>query len=68
MPQPVLEGLLQVSSALDEACSVLEQNRTLTVVEAARAPVLAALGNRGERWLIVTATARDADRLIAELR
>jgi transcription-repair coupling factor (superfamily II helicase) len=62
-----LAPLLEASS-LDEATSVLLENGTLTVVDPARALVLAALERTGDRWLIVTATARDAERLAAELR
>src|SRR5437879_9833939 len=67
MPQMPLAPLVGASS-LDEATSVLLENGTLTVVDPARALVLAALERTGDRWLVVTATARDAERLAAELR
>ena len=42
---------------------------TLTVVDPARAPVIAALARASEEpWLVVTATARDAERLEHELK
>src|SRR5438105_13891564 len=67
MPQMPLAPLVEASS-LDDATSVLLDNGTLTVVDPARALVLAALEKTGDRWLVVTATARDAERLAAELR
>src|SRR5947208_5506753 len=67
MPQMPLAPLVEASS-LDEATSVLLENGTLTVVDPARALVLAALERTGDRWLVVTPTARDAERLAAELR
>ncbi|MGZ4208722.1 MAG: transcription-repair coupling factor, partial [Actinomycetota bacterium] len=60
---PLLEA-----ASLEEACSVLLADGTLTVVDPARALVLAALERSGDRWLVVTATARDAERLAGELR
>src|SRR5437660_8623306 len=68
MPDPALEKLIEVSPALDEACSTLLENGTLTVVDPARALVLAALARAGDRWLVVVPTLRDAERLVAELR
>ncbi|MGZ6513244.1 MAG: hypothetical protein ACXVD2_10155, partial [Actinomycetota bacterium] len=59
---PALTPLLEAAS-LEEACSVLLADGTLTVVDPARALVLAALERSGDRWLVVTATARDAERL-----
>jgi len=47
---------------------VLLGNGTLTVVDPARALVLAALARADERWLVVTATAREAERLDHEIR
>src|SRR5258708_24074409 len=67
MPQMPLAPLVEASS-LDDAPSVLLENGTLTVVDPARALVLAALERTGDSWLVVTATARDAERLAAELR
>ncbi|MGZ4204034.1 MAG: transcription-repair coupling factor [Actinomycetota bacterium] len=64
---PALTPLLEAAS-LEEACSVLLADGTLTVVDPARALVLAALERSGDRWLVVTATARDAERLAGELR
>jgi transcription-repair coupling factor (superfamily II helicase) len=67
MAQTPLRSLLEASS-LDEACSTLLSNGVLTVVDPARALVLAALEKTGDQWLVVTSTARDAERLVGELR
>jgi transcription-repair coupling factor (superfamily II helicase) len=63
-----LKSLVDASPALDEAGSTLLENGTLTVVDPARALVLANLARAGDPWLVVVATLRDAERLVAELR
>src|SRR5437879_11703791 len=68
MPDTALETLIEASPALDEATSTLLENGTLTVVDPARALVLAALARAGDPWLVVVPTLRDAERLVAELR
>ena len=68
MLDTALETLIEASPALEEASSVLLENGTLTVVDPARALVLAALARAGDSWLVVVPTLRDAERLGAELR
>jgi len=48
MLDTALETLIEASPALDEASSTLLENGTLTVVDPARALVLAALARAGE--------------------
>src|SRR6184192_2269279 len=67
MLDTALETLIEASPALEEASSVLLENGTLTVVDPARALVLAALARAGDS-LVVVPTLRDAERLGAELR
>ncbi len=65
MPGTALAPYLTASSALDEATSVLRDGGRLTVVDPARALVIAALEGP---WLVVTATSADAERLEHEMR
>ncbi|HLW16094.1 MAG TPA: transcription-repair coupling factor [Actinomycetota bacterium] len=68
MADTALKSLVEASPALDEASSTLLENGILTVVDPARALVLANLARAGDSWLVVVPTLRDAERLVAELR
>ncbi|HJT37854.1 MAG TPA: DEAD/DEAH box helicase, partial [Actinomycetota bacterium] len=68
MADIALRSLVEASPALDEAVSTLLENGTLTVVDPARALVIATLARAGDPWLVVVPTLRDAERLHAELR